>query len=464
MTFSFFGTADSAQPYWNMGVEPLLNSEEIRPLQEERLVTALDKIFAGSALWREWCENHDVKNGDIRTVAHLAKALPPFRKSDFRTAAEARGFDMDRLLTDISTQPPDQLRLLAATSGTTGEPTPYPFTEADIQVFCEINARVWWRAGVRPGDRVLQAFALGMFVAGVPLVLSNMMMGACVIPVGAEAGAERILRTAKNFQATALNCTPSLAMHLIERAPEVLGEPIKSLGITRLICGGEPGAGLPEVRRRIEDAFGARLFDFGAGAGGSCDHPEYQGMHWVADDLVLYELVDPMTDEAIPLEDGAEGEAVFTSIGGTEGMLMLRQSVGDIHRVTTSPCPCGKSGLRYQIVGRTDDMLKVKGVMVYPAAISDVIASFAPKVTGEFRIVLSEPPPRVVPPLVLKVEHADGVTGEELPALGTAIVDAMRQRLRVSPAITWLPPRTLERSAHKTALIERAYQRPGAAQ
>lgn len=108
-----------------------------------------------------------------------------------------------------------------------------------------------------------------------------------------------------------------------------------------MTCGGEPEAGIPEVRERLESAYGTRVFDAGTGFGFSCDYPEYRGMHWTADDLAYYELVDPDTREPVPLEDGAQGEALFTMLEG-DGMAWLRTSLGDVHQVFTYPCPCGK--------------------------------------------------------------------------------------------------------------------------
>ena len=139
-------------------------------------------------------------------------------------------------------------------------------------------------------------------------------------------------------------------------------------------------------------------------------------------------------------------------------MLWVRESLGDVAEVYTDPCPCGQTGFRYKIVGRTDDMLKIKGAMVYPAAIDGVISSFVPRVTGEFRIVLNEPPPRVVPPLKLKVEHGQAVEEHELAALTQEIVTAMQTKQKFRPEIEWLPPNTLERFAHKTKFIEKAYE------
>lgn len=251
--------------------------------------------------------------------------------------------------------------------------------------------------------------------------------------------------------------TPSFAEYMAERAPEVLGAGVDALGIRTIICGGEPGAGIPEVRRKIEQAYQAKLFDLGAGLGCSCDHPEYQGMHWLGDDMAIMELVNQETHEPIPMEDGAVGLAVFTTLDGTV-LFGVRQTLGDIMEVRTSPCPCGKTGFRYKVMGRTDDMLKVKGVMIYPPAVEGVINRFVPRVTGEFRIVLDEPPPRVVPPLKLKVEYGEGVRGEDLPALEREILDEMHSAIKIRPAITWVPPKTLARFLKKRKLLEKTYE------
>ncbi|MBU2646625.1 phenylacetate--CoA ligase family protein, partial [bacterium] len=324
--------------------------------------------------------------------------------------------------------------------------------------FSDNLCRMLRRIGVRPGSRLIHAFGLSMFLAGMPYAQFFERSGACVLPVGAEGGTEKILRFAKMFQADTLACTPSLAEHMIDKAPGVIGMDIKDLPLKRLLCGGEPGAGIPEVRRKLETAYGAKLFDTGAGFGISCDHEEYQGMHHIADDSIFFELVDPDTYEPIPFENGAIGMPVQTTLDG-EGFLWFRETIGDICQVFTEPCPCGLSGFRYKVTGRKDDMLKVKGVIVYPSAIDGIITGFVPQVTGEFRIVLDEPPPRVVPPLKLKVEYGRDTRPDELEALTREITDKMHGQLKVTPAIEWLPPETLERFAHKTQFIEKSFEK-----
>jgi phenylacetate-CoA ligase len=443
-----------AARYWNPEMEGALGTEAMRRLQLERLRARARDLFAHAPYYRRRMEERGAAPDDIRTLEDWPKAMPVFTKSDYRTLIEACDNDVFRLLDETLPVPMEDIVCMAATSGTTGDPQPYPLTRADIDdLWGEFVLRARWRAGVRPGDRLIHGFALSMFLAGVPILQCLRDQGVMQIPIGAEAGTARLLRTARFFKGNVFSGTPSFAEHLIERAPEVLGAPIASLGIKILMCGGEPGAGIPEVRRRIESAYGGKLYDMGAGLGISCDWPEYQGMHWIGDDLVIYELVDPATREPVALVDGAEGEAVFTSLVGG-GFGWTRLSLGDVHRVTVSPCPCGATGLRYRIVGRVDDMLKVKGVIVYPAAIDGVVSSFIPRVTGEFRIRLDEPPPRVVPPLKLAIELGADTPPGALADLEAEIARAMHDRLKFTPKISWLEPGELARSEHKTRFIE----------
>jgi phenylacetate-CoA ligase len=327
----------------------------------------------------------------------------------------------------------------------------------DVQnLWGEAMVRGAWRAGMRPHDRMLYCFALSMVIAGVPTMLGLQKLGCMMLPVGAEAKSERILMMQGLFRGTVYVGTPSLAEYLIEQAPKVLKKEVGQLGFKFLMCGGEPGAGIPEVKHKLESAYGARLFDAGAGFGFSCDHEEYQGMHWLGDDLCYYELVDPETKTPLPMENGAKGEAVFTSLQG-DGMVFVRNSLGDIHQVFTEPCPCGRTGFRYKVIGRADDMLKVKGVMVYPSHIKGVVNEFVPRVTGEMRIVLDEKPPRVVPPLKIRIEHAAGIQGQDLEKLEKEIIEAMSRRLKISPQILWAEAASLERSHYKGQVFEKLY-------
>ena len=446
------------RPYWNMKIEPLFNTPDIRKLQLEKLKKMLARLKANAPFYTRMMAESKLDPDKLSGFEEFSDKIKLFDKANLRALATECGGDMLKALDQVLPVSVDDLDVIATTTGTTGIPTPYPLTNNDIyNVWGEVITRGAWRAGIRPHDRVLFCFALSMVIAGVPTLMGMQKLGVTMLPVGAEAKSERILMIQRLFRGTVYTGTPSLAEYLIEQSPKLLNKSVDQLGFKALICAGEPGAGIPEIKKKVESAYGCKLFDFGAGLGCSCDHEEYQGMHWLGDDLGYYELVDPETKMPLPMENGARGEAVFTTLEG-DGMVWIRQSMGDIHQVFTEPCPCGRSGFRYKVIGRSDDMLKVKGVMVYPSHIKGVINDFVPRVTGEMRIILNEKPPRVVPPLKLRVEYGDKMNRDELSALEKEIADKMSRKLKIHPQIIWAEPGSLERNHYKGQTFEKTYE------
>ena len=287
--------------------------------------------------------------------------------------------------------------------------------------------------------------------------------GVLPIDVDVRAGTAAILQYAKLTKPTAAMMTPSLAEHLIQKSPEISGTEVRDLQLSALFTVGEIAIGIPEVKQKIEEAYGCRVYDWIGPLAGtiafSCDSDEYYGMHCVTPDFDLYpyDLVDPDTKKPIDIVDGVIGEAVYTSLD-RKAVPMLRMGSGDIVQVFTKECPgCGFKGLRVKVVGRSDDMLIVKGVNVYPAAIKKVINTFIPEVTGEIRIVLDQTPPRVEPPLKVKVEYGYLTDSERLPYLEEKIKRALSHEVRVNPEIIWCSPGTLEKSLAKTPVFEKNY-------
>ncbi|MFO7965174.1 MAG: AMP-binding protein [Desulfobacterales bacterium] len=433
---------------------------EMKDLQEKKLIKNLNDNFDNNEVFRMSC----IAKG-VNDLSHI-KTLDDF-KSAFPVGGEPRSQMEDMIkgpfwkgtlkdtMAYVQGVKPEDYLLLCATSGTTGIPTPYFFTEQSMQVMAKGYSRGCFMCGITPGETVVHAMALSMFGAGIPLIETFIRLGVTVIPVGAEVGKEKLMQFSEYFKPTIMFCTPSYAQYLVEALPEK----IRSLRFKRVICGGEPGAGIPEVRNKIQDGFGCRLTDMMGLIGGlalaSCDVEEYAGMHHLSDDLFFFELVDPETKQSIPFENGAIGQLLTTTL---EGPMSLRGTSGDVAQVLTEPCACGNPGWRLKIIGRTDDMLKVKGVIVYPSHIDDAINHFVPKVTGEFRIVLDIPPPRVEPPLKLKVEYAGTVPEASLDTLAGEIGDYMHNKLRIRPKIEWVPPMSLERTALKTRYIEKTYK------
>jgi phenylacetate-CoA ligase len=334
---------------------------------------------------------------------------------------------------------------VASTSGTTGEPTYYAFTREDVALTDETWSRAFAQVGIEAGDTVLQGFGLSMFLAGVPVVRALERMGARPVPIGAEAGSEKLLRIAAHMRPAAICCTPSYGLYLIEKSD------VASLGIRHVICAGEPGAGIPEVAKRLSEGFGgATVTDVLGGIHGvinvSC--AERAGMHMLSEDHAIQQLVDPDTGAHIELTDGAVGVRLKTTLSW-RAQPQLRASVGDLYEVLTEPCRCGRSSPRTRVLGRTDDMLIVKGVKLYPAAVQGLVHELRPQLTGFFRIVLNAPGPRVEPPLRMEVEVEAGGGDRAVAELAST----MHSRYSVTPSITAVPSGSLPRTAHKAKLI-----------
>lgn len=420
-------------------------------LVDELVSATVRCCWERSAFYRDRLRDLGVGPGDIRTADDLNRLPVILDKEAERTLQERSLSEAGHPFGDHLCVPLEGVVAVSSTSGTTGDPTFYAFTAADVAVTDELWARAFRLGGVRPGDTVLHGFGLSMFLAGVPVVRALERMAARPVPVGAEPGTEKLLSIARLVKPVAICCTPSLAEYLIEKAPKVLGAPLASLQIRHVFCAGEPGAGLPDVRARISDGFGgATVTDMLGGAHGimnaSCS--AHAGMHILGDDYSLQQLIDPESGAPVELRDGAVGVRVKTTLRW-EAQPQLRASVGDVYEIFTSRCECGLDSPRVRVIGRIDDLLIVKGVKLYPAAVQNLVHEFAPTLTGHFRIVLSGPPPKVEPPLRLVVESVD--TGDTTTA---ELARRMHDRFSVTPVIETVPPGSLPRSTHKQKLIE----------
>jgi len=450
---------------WNEKIERI-SDEEIIKLQTRKLRKQIKYCYENSPLYyKKKFDQIGVKPEDIKTFEDFRKLPILLTKDDERQSQEESLNKFGHPYGLHLCAPLEKVIGVSSTSGTTGNPVFYAFTEKDIRATNEALARGYWRVGIRPGDTVLHGFGMSMWVAGIPIIRALTAMGTKPIPVGAEVGTERLLLMAKLTRPSALVCTPSLAEHLISKSETVLGKGgLGELGIKRIICAGEPGAGLPEVKDRIERAFGAKLYDSAGVPWGlwnvSCDAEEYQGMHIVSEDFCIwYDIVDPGTKEPLEIMDGAIGEGLITALE-QEGIPPLKYKLGDLIQVFTKPCVCGTPGKRLKVLGRADDMLIVKGINVYPAAVKNVLASFIPRVTGHMRITLEKPGPRVDPPLKIKVEYGEGLEPHILQTLKVEIEQKMSEILRFRPDIEFLPPESLERDPRKKGkLIEKLYEK-----
>jgi phenylacetate-CoA ligase len=340
-----------------------------------------------------------------------------------------------------------------STSGTTGTPSYVPLTASDLESWVTGSARSYAASGVVAGQRIVSTYNAGPFVAGAALASFD-RLGLCHIPVG-TGNTERLLRAIELLRPEAAVLTPSYAAHLIEAAAE-RGVDLQSSTVERVLVAGEPGGGEPAFRSRLEAGWGARVTeamgigDIGISLWGECE--EQDGMHLGARGFVHPELIDPETAEPVPPEDGAEGELVLTHLRHRAAPL-LRFRTRDHVRVRTTPCPCGRTGPRVRCVGRTDDMLVVRGVNVFPSAVRDVVGAFAPRVSGHIRVRPQAPGVKQEPPVPVAVELARG--GEPDQELADAIRARLREVLVVSTRVELVPWGSLARDDYKGQLLER---------
>jgi phenylacetate-CoA ligase len=347
----------------------------------------------------------------------------------------------------------DEIVRVYSTSGTTGSPSYIPLTAGDLENWVTGSARSYAASGIRAGQRIVSTYNAGPFVAGAALAAFD-RLGLCHIPVG-TGNTERLIQAIRDLRPEAVVTTPSYAAHLVEWAAE-RGVDLRASSVERLLVAGEPGGGEPAFRAALEDGWGARVTeamgigDIGVSLWGECEQQD--GMHLGAHGFVHAELIDYETGASLELIDGATGELVLTHLRHRAAPL-LRFRTRDHVVVRASPCPCGRTGPRIRCVGRTDDMLIVRGVNVFPSAVRDVVSAFAPAVSGHIRVRPRNGGVKQDPPLPVSVELARGAA----PDAGLA--DAIRERLRsvlvVQTRVELVPWGTLARSEYKSKLVER---------
>jgi phenylacetate-CoA ligase len=339
-----------------------------------------------------------------------------------------------------------------STSGTTGTPSYIPLTASDLDNWVTGSARSYAASGVAAGQRVVTTYGAGPFVAGAALDGLE-RVGLSHIPVGVG-NTERLVRAIDLLRPEVAALTPSYAAYLVEWAAEHDFD-LRGSSVDRLLVAGEPGGGEAAFRALLEEGWGAQVTeamgigDIGVSLWGECE--QQQGMHLGARGFVHPELIDPDTGAAVELTDGATGELVLTHLRHRAAPL-LRFRTRDHVEVWTSTCACGRTTPRVRCIGRTDDMLIVRGVNVFPSAVREVVSAFAPDVSGHILVRPRAEGVKQEPPLPVSVELARGAEAD------AALADAIRERLRsvlvVQTRVDLVPWGSLQRSEYKSKLVE----------
>ncbi|HET9014629.1 MAG TPA: phenylacetate--CoA ligase [Thermomicrobiaceae bacterium] len=423
-----------------------LPRDDLRRLQDERLRSIVAYAYERVPLYRERLDAAGVRPGDVRSVGDLAK-LPFTRKQDLR----------DHYPFGMLAVPREQLVRVHASSGTTGKPTVVCYTRGDIDLFAAVNARSMAAAGARPGMLLHNAYGYGLFTGGLGLHYGGERLGLVVVPVSGGV-TERQITLIRDFEPEVIACTPSYAQTLAGEFARRGIDP-DAISLKYAVLGAEPWT--EAIREHVQQGLGVTACNIyglseviGPGVSQECIE-ERAGSH-IWEDHFLPEIVDPSTGESLP--EGSEGELVFTTLT-REAMPVLRYRTGDLTYLSYEPCSCGRSHVRMgPIRGRTDDMLIVRGVNIYPTQIEEILAGIA-DVVPHYQLVVSrdgtldevEVRVEVTEPLFARVGQdvlSDEIveTNQRLRVLRESIARRIRDTLGLRTTVTLVAPGTVPRS------------------
>ena len=436
--------------------------EERRENKEKLLRQSIDYMYNNSPDYYQLrFKECGAEPGDIKTIDDLRRLPILMDKDRERQSMEdslakyGHPFGL-HLCCD-----PDDVVSTGGTSGTTGHPTyPYTQTQEDKEAVTDLFDHIHKQLGLGRGDRAFFLFPLGVYAtsAVLPAVEKS---GIIPLPIDIRLGSKPALEMIKWLRPTFWYTGSAIVDHYIELFKKMDINP-RDLGFKCLLLTGEAGCGIPELKKKVEDAFGCRWYDFWAPSllnfGFSCNSDEYYGLHnyggdW---DITIEDLVDSVTKEPVEIKDGAVGELIGTHLR-KKAAPYLKYATGDIVQVFTAECPgCGFKGFRVKTVGRADDMITVKGVNVFAGAIHKTLQQFVPKVTGHMRVIKEDPSARLTS-LTLRLEYGEGMIDNK-ETLSNELRKVMKSELRINPQFEWVEPETLERPIRKPILFEKRYK------
>ncbi|PWK65683.1 AMP-binding protein [Aminobacter sp. AP02] len=427
-------------------VETLAWAEQLR-LDDAAYQRQIAYLLAQSRFYRSKLERAGFARPNEIGGLEAIGDLPLTEKSEIRASCS----DADPMGTHVAVRR-DEIVRVYSTSGTTGTPSYIPLTAQDLDNWVTASARSYSASGVERGEMIVSTYNAGPFAAGAALGAFD-RLGLCHVPVG-TGNTERLMTTIRMLEPTAAVMTPSYASYLAEWASDRAFD-LKGSSVRRLLVAGEPGGGEASMRARLEEAWGARVTeamgigDIGVSLWGECE--ERNGMHLGARGFVHAELIDPESGAHLGMEDGAKGELVLTHLRHQAAPL-LRFRTRDHVEIYTSPCRCGRTAPRLRCIGRTDDMLIVRGVNVFPSAIREIVNEFAPDIGGQIMVKPDAVGVKQAPPLPVLVELAKGKYEES--GLAEKIEKRIRDALVVSTRIDLVPWGTLQRSEYKSKLVQ----------
>ncbi len=418
-----------------------LPREELEQLQLRRLQTLADRVYANVAFYRKAFDEKGVKPIDIRSLDDLRR-LPFTTKQDLRNHYPFGLFAV----------PKDNVVRIHASSGTTGKATVVGYTRRDVDNWARLMARSFAAAGATSCDFIHNAYGYGLFTGGLGAHYGAERLGAAIAPVSGGA-TKRQVTLLRDFGPTVICCTPSYALFLYETALEA-GIDVKELPLRVGIFGAEPWT--EEMRRDIERKMGIKAIDIyglseimGPGVGIECVQAQ-DGLH-LMEDHFLCEVIDPETCE--PLPPGEVGELVITTLT-KEAQPLIRYRTRDITKLNITPCKCGRTFARmHRVMGRSDDMLIIRGVNVFPSQIESILLE-TKGLTPHYQLIIKRE--GNLDTLEVHVEVDEKVFSDEIKALQrleAKIKNNIKEFLGVTAAVKLVEPRGIERSVGKARRV-----------
>ena len=424
---------------WNEKIE-CASRDEMAALQGDRLVKTVRRVYHNIPGYRAKMQEKGLLPGDIKTIEDIVK-LPFTNKTDLR----------DNYPFGMFTVPMSEIVRIHASSGTTGKPTVVGYTRNDLQMWSEVVTRALCMAGVHKNDIVQVAYGYGLFTGGLGLHYGTENLGATVIPVSGG-NTKKQIQLMQDFGTSVIACTPSYALYLAEVMKEMGIDP-ELLKLRVGIFGAEPWT--DNMRREIEVKLKLRAIDiYGlsevVGPGVSCECSFQAGMH-INEDHFIPEIINP--DSLDPVKNGEVGELVFTTIT-KEGMPVIRYRTRDLTRLIYTKCECGRTLVRMEkCKGRSDDMLIIRGVNVFPSQIESVLLEISETEPHYLLLVEREGSLDVLKLMVEVQEQFFSDEIRELEALRKKITNALQSTLGVSAEVKLVEPKTIERTAGKAKRV-----------
>ena len=425
------------QRYWNPVLETLPR-EDLRALQLRKFKRIFEWAYENSRFHRSLYDAAGIKPEDIRSFEDI-HAVPKVEKSMMRDIQRKDPFPYG----DALCVPLEEVTEFRQTSGTTGQPVYQPDTWQDWEWWAECWSFILWAQGYRPTDRVFIPFGYNVFVAFWAGHYGAEKLGCEVVPGGVLDTKARILKI-QELQATAMMATPTYVLGMADTARNKMGIDPTTLSINKITCAGEPGAGIPSTKKRIEEAWGAKVFDhagateIGAWSFECADQPH--GMH-VNEGFFLVEIEDLETGKIIE-EPGKRGKMIITALD-RQAQPCVRFDSKDIIEWDADPCSCGRTFrlIKGGVVGRSDDITKVKGVLLAPSAIEEVVRSID-GLGDEFEVVVDKVGD--VDRIALKVELMPGAENRKNDIEGR-LVDQLRIKTNLRYNLSFHDYETLPR-------------------